>query len=123
VEQNSSEPPEKQTKLSEHVTDYGGNDDPSTSDAIRQSIRIKDKPTEKVDDPVPVERDIIVIRPAPWIRINGSLNRRVADRWISAILLYLITYPGVNLNKLNARFSFLIPVQIRYILGVSIPIY
>lgn len=49
----------------------------------------------------------------PWIRINGSLNRRVIDRWLSVILSYCISNPGVTIQRLALRFNLLVPIHIR----------
>lgn len=40
----------------------------------------------------------------PWIHVDGSLNRRVLDRMMGAILSYCIKHPGVMLNKIQNRF-------------------
>lgn len=49
----------------------------------------------------------------PWLRINGSLNRRVLDRWLSVILVYCVSNPESTIERLAKRFNLLIPVHIR----------
>lgn len=49
----------------------------------------------------------------PWIRINGSLNRRVLDKYMGTILLYCIENYGLTLFQLCTRFHYLTPVQIK----------
>lgn len=49
----------------------------------------------------------------PWIRINGSLNRRVLDRWISVILAHCISSVGITIEQLAKRFNLLVPVHVR----------
>jgi general transcription factor 3C polypeptide 1 len=102
---SSSEPPAKQAKLTVNVDD-------SPVDPAEKADKEED-----TSEPL-VERKPLVIRPAPWIRINGSLNRRVVDRWISAILLHLVTNSGIDLKRFAARFSYLVPVHLRYMLEV-----
>lgn len=50
---------------------------------------------------------------APWIRINGSLNRRVLDKYMGTILLYCIENVGLTLFQLCTRFHYLPPVHIK----------
>lgn len=52
----------------------------------------------------------------PWIRVNGSLNRRVLDKWMGSILTYCISHPGVSIGKLCIRFNYLQPTNVREIL-------
>lgn len=49
----------------------------------------------------------------PWIRINGSLNRRVLDRWMSVILSFCISNPGITIERLAIRFNLLVPIHVR----------
>lgn len=54
----------------------------------------------------------------PWIRVNGSLNRRVLDKWMGLILLYCLQNPGVTVGSLSLRFNLMHPVQVRLLLEV-----
>lgn len=49
----------------------------------------------------------------PWIRINGSLNRRVLDKYMGTILLYCIENVGLTLFQLCTRFHYLPPMHIK----------
>lgn len=49
--------------------------------------------------------------------MNGSLNRRVLDRWMGVILMYCTSHAGLTLEKLARRFNLLIPVQVRELAG------
>ena len=59
------------------------------------------------------------MRPFPWIRVNGTLNRRVLDRWLSVVLSTICDKPGVTLQCLQAKFSCVQPFDIRYLVEVS----
>lgn len=58
-------------------------------------------------------REVFAVKMAPWIRINGSLNRRVIDKYLGTILLYCIENTGLKLFNLCTRFYYLTPVQIK----------
>lgn len=49
----------------------------------------------------------------PWIRVNGSLNRRVLDRWMGVFVVHCISHPGITLERLARRFNLFVPVQVR----------
>lgn len=49
----------------------------------------------------------------PWLRVNGSLNRRCLDRWLATVLMHCISNAGVTLAQLARRFSLLLPVHVR----------
>lgn len=57
---------------------------------------------------------------APWIRVNGSLNRRVLDKYLGTILLHCIENAGITMYKLCTRFYFLLPVHVRELVQVKI---
>ncbi|XP_071452736.1 general transcription factor 3C polypeptide 1 isoform X2 [Hetaerina americana] len=40
----------------------------------------------------------------PWIRVDGSLNRRVLDRFLGAVLGHILLYPGITLEDIGERF-------------------
>lgn len=66
----------------------------------------------------PSEEVKVVIK--PWIHVDGSLNRRVLDRMMGAILSYCIKHPGVMLNKIQNRFiPALQPFHTRELVEVS----
>ncbi|XP_054279271.1 general transcription factor 3C polypeptide 1-like [Macrosteles quadrilineatus] len=41
----------------------------------------------------------------PWIRINGSLNRRVLDKFLSSILGHVMIHPLCSLKNIQERFT------------------
>lgn len=47
------------------------------------------------------------------MRINGSLNRRVLDKYMGTILLYCIENFGLTLFQLCTRFHYLPPVHLK----------
>eukprot|EP00095_Tigriopus_kingsejongensis_P011852 maker-scaffold493_size155937-snap-gene-0.21 protein:Tk11852 transcript:maker-scaffold493_size155937-snap-gene-0.21-mRNA-1 annotation:"general transcription factor 3c polypeptide 1" len=61
----------------------------------------------------------IDIRLRPWLRIDGTLNRRVLDRLLGAVLGQIMQYPGETLAMIFRRFSpALQPVQIKDLLEI-----
>ena len=50
-----------------------------------------------------VEEVLVTIR--PWIRVDGTLNRRVLDRLLGAMLGVVMQWPGQTVTVLLARFS------------------
>ena len=56
----------------------------------------------------------------PWVRVDGSLNRRVLDRLLGAVLGHSMCTPGGSLKSLADRFCpALQPFQVRELLEVS----
>lgn len=41
----------------------------------------------------------------PWIRVNGSLNRRVLDKFLSSVLGHVMLVPLCSLRIVQERFS------------------
>lgn len=60
----------------------------------------------------------IRIRPAPWLRVNGTLNRRVIDKWMGTILNHLTINPSMMLSELCIKFNILTPFDIRHLCEV-----
>lgn len=52
----------------------------------------------------------------PWIRVNGSLNRRVLDKWLGLILLFCVSHIGCTIHRVATRFNLMQPLQIRLLL-------
>ncbi|XP_055298279.1 general transcription factor 3C polypeptide 1 isoform X2 [Sitodiplosis mosellana] len=52
------------------------------------------------------------IKMAPWIRVNGSVNRRVLDKYAGTILLHCIENVGLTLFTLCTRFHYLLPIHV-----------
>lgn len=57
---------------------------------------------------------------APWIRVNGSVNRRVLDKYAGTILLHCIENVGLTLFTLCTRFHYLLPIHVHEIVQVCI---
>ncbi|XP_063842783.1 general transcription factor 3C polypeptide 1-like isoform X2 [Scylla paramamosain] len=49
------------------------------------------------------ERIDVAVR--PWVRLNGTLNRRVVDRLLGAVLCLVMERPGVSGRDIVCRFS------------------
>lgn len=58
------------------------------------------------------------MRPMPWIRLNGSINRRVLDRWMGSILTECLTLYGSTVRDICAKFSLLVPVDVMFLLEI-----
>lgn len=54
----------------------------------------------------------------PWIKIDGAINRRLLYRWLTAVLLYCLSHPGVQLTVLYCRFNMMAPVHLYYLLEI-----
>lgn len=114
----------KQAKLDmeepSNASEDTDNDD-SQLNSSRRSKRVKLR-TESPLAPPPStteddsNRDVIVMRPQPWIRVNASLNRRVLDRWMGAILSECICRNGCTVHNLFLRFPHLLPVDTMFLL-------
>lgn len=61
------------------------------------------------------------VKVRPWIKIDGTLNRRVLDRLLGSVLGQCLTYPGISIQKLQQKFTpALQPVQTFELLEVII---
>lgn len=63
-------------------------------------------------------RETFPLKIAPWIRVNGSVNRRVLDKYAGSILLYCIENAGLTLFTLCTRFHYLLPIHVYEIVKV-----
>merc|ERR1719186_2480810 len=68
-------------------------------------IKLSREVAEAVDkiDWEGVEEVLVNVR--PWIRVDGSLNRRVLDRLLGAVLGTIMQWPGQTLLTTLSRFS------------------
>uniref|UniRef100_A0A4Y0BL14 Uncharacterized protein n=1 Tax=Anopheles funestus TaxID=62324 RepID=A0A4Y0BL14_ANOFN len=62
------------------------------------------------------QRKYMLLAMAPWIRIDGLINKRLLFRWLTSILLYCVAHPGVPLNVLSVRFNMMPPFHLRQLL-------
>lgn len=58
------------------------------------------------------------MKPVPWIRLNGSINRRVLDRWLGSVLSECIAHNGGSVYDICKRFSLFVPVDIFLLLEI-----
>nr|CAD7425047.1 unnamed protein product [Timema monikensis] len=49
--------------------------------------------------------DRIRVSIRPWVRVDGSLNRRVLDRMLGAVLGHVMCQPGESIKKCEERFT------------------
>jgi len=55
----------------------------------------------------------------PWVRVDGSLNRRVLDRMLGSVLGHSMYLPGVSIKSIAEHFSpALQPYQVRELIEV-----
>ncbi|XP_055584822.1 general transcription factor 3C polypeptide 1 [Uranotaenia lowii] len=52
----------------------------------------------------------------PWLRVDGILNKRLLYRWLTTVLLYCMSHPGIMLTVIHGRFNLMSPVQLNYLL-------
>ncbi|XP_052902884.1 general transcription factor 3C polypeptide 1 [Anopheles moucheti] len=62
------------------------------------------------------QRKHMLLAMAPWIRIDGLINKRLLFRWLTSILLYCVAHPGVPLNVLSVRYNMMAPFHLRQLL-------
>uniref|UniRef100_A0A182Q4G9 Uncharacterized protein n=1 Tax=Anopheles farauti TaxID=69004 RepID=A0A182Q4G9_9DIPT len=55
---------------------------------------------------------------APWVKIDGMINKRMLFRWLTSILLYCVAHPGVPLDVLFVRFNMMAPFHLRQLLEI-----
>merc|ERR1711981_688826 len=55
--------------------------------------------------------EIIDLLLRPWVRVDGTLNRRVLDRTLGAILGYIMQRPGLRISVICERFGPALPPQ------------
>lgn len=89
---------------------------PSTSHVPTARLQVIQEKQTKESEEILNNRERFKIRPYPWIRINGSLNRRVLDKWLGVLLLHLSINCGALLNDLNKKFNGLMLFDLRYLL-------
>ncbi len=77
------------------------------SSLSRRGRVIKPKPNEPASSaaPVFVKVDEVDVLLRPWLRIDGSLNRRVLDRLLGAVLGHVSERPGRRVAQVCDRFS------------------
>ncbi|CAL4088885.1 unnamed protein product, partial [Meganyctiphanes norvegica] len=71
-------------------------------DTDEEAVR-REKSTEKNQESSQYEQINIGVR--PWVRLNGTLNRRVLDRLLGAVLSLVMERPGVSGYDIGCKFS------------------
>ncbi|XP_011181660.2 general transcription factor 3C polypeptide 1 [Zeugodacus cucurbitae] len=129
---------EPSTSGSTEVADSDEADEASASKKAKlaEDVKVEDQRVSK-RVPKPVKRfesaskegknkekdsksDIIVMKPHPWIRLNGTINRRVLDRWLGSILTECISRSGCMILDICAKFPHLPPVEIMFLLEILV---
>lgn len=100
--------------------------DPTKRTVVRQTR--KTRTTVTLDGALPAEcqappataastdRPLMLLHMKPWLRVNGSLNRRCFDRWLATVLMHCASNAGITLDQLARRFYLLLPVHVRDLL-------
>ncbi|XP_031625024.1 general transcription factor 3C polypeptide 1 [Contarinia nasturtii] len=70
---------------------------------------------EMATETIPPTKKTFPLKMAPWIRVNGSVNRRVIDKYAGTILLHCIEHVGLTLFTLCTRFHYLLPIHVHEI--------
>ncbi|KAH8248391.1 hypothetical protein KR032_005602 [Drosophila birchii] len=115
-------PPEKKMRLMGQISSTGSeSDDEAEGPKPKRSLRVSSRKLNDVAEnatnpPIDSSRDAIAMRPQPWIRVNASLNRRVLDRWLGAVLSESISRVGCTVHSLFLKFSHMVPVDIMFLL-------
>ena len=50
------------------------------------------------------ETEYSVVCLKPWIEPDGTLNKRVLERFLGGIIQFLLAYPGSSLNNIAKQF-------------------
>ncbi|XP_054727905.1 general transcription factor 3C polypeptide 1 [Anastrepha obliqua] len=101
-------------------------DDPSGSAKNEQISKRVSKPVKRFQSDTPQantnekdwKRDVIVMKPHPWIRLNGTINRRVLDRWLGSVLTECVSRSGCLIFDICSKFPHLPPVEIMFLLEI-----
>ncbi|KAM7349164.1 general transcription factor 3C polypeptide 1 isoform 1-T4 [Cochliomyia hominivorax] len=119
-------------KRSYNQIDNASSDDGSETKAKKSKTVCDEEPSKRITKPVKrfddtnleiastnlKQREVIVMKPVPWIRLNGSINRRVLDRWLGSILSECIARNGCSSHDICKRFSLFVPVDIFLLLEI-----
>ncbi|XP_055845496.1 general transcription factor 3C polypeptide 1 [Episyrphus balteatus] len=109
--------------------EYLSDNEPSGSKQSRTNDgRRKPKPVERYEDMKEVrtssldqtnsKEQLLVLRPCPWIRVNGSLNRRLLDKWLGSILIECSVQNGCTVQSVCLRYKQMHAADIMYLLEV-----
>eukprot|EP00088_Acartia_fossae_P059548 TRINITY_DN7079_c0_g1_i12.p1 TRINITY_DN7079_c0_g1~~TRINITY_DN7079_c0_g1_i12.p1 ORF type:complete len:315 (-),score=51.66 TRINITY_DN7079_c0_g1_i12:586-1470(-) len=83
------------------------------------AIKVSHEVSEAVNKINWDDMEEVLVQIRPWVRIDGSLNRRVLDRLLGAVLGASMQCPGSLLSNLVARFSpALQPVHARELIHI-----
>ncbi|CAH1963347.1 unnamed protein product [Acanthoscelides obtectus] len=58
------------------------------------------------------------VRVVPWAKITGQLDKQMLSQWLCRLLSHVINNPRITLWNLCAKFPFLRPVEVFYILEI-----
>ncbi|XP_058811825.1 general transcription factor 3C polypeptide 1 [Topomyia yanbarensis] len=82
----------------------------------RQELARQIERAEERDKNKPIKNLLLSL--TPWIKVDGGVNRRLLYRWLTTLLLYCISHPGVMLTIIHARFNLMAPVHLNYLLQI-----
>lgn len=71
----------------------------------RGTARLEEGSPGSLNEIDSVSSDRIRVSIRPWIRVDGSVNRRVLDRLLGSALGYCMSNPGCSIEKIGERFS------------------
>ncbi|KAL3287442.1 hypothetical protein HHI36_001913 [Cryptolaemus montrouzieri] len=54
----------------------------------------------------------------PWIRINGTLNRPLLEKWLTCVLSYCLDFPSCSLLNVFEKFHLVKPVELYFLLEI-----
>ncbi|XP_037936910.1 general transcription factor 3C polypeptide 1 [Teleopsis dalmanni] len=91
---------------------------PSSSKRLPKPVQPFDMQSTVQTAKTYITKDTIAMRPQPWIRLNGSLNRRVLDKWIGSILAECLVRSGCFVTDILARFPHMYPVDLMFLLEI-----
>lgn len=76
--------------------------------------------TSSLDNQKNTKEQLLVLKPCPWIRVNGSLNRRVLDKWLASILIECAAQNGCTVHYVCLRYKQMHAADIMYLLEILI---
>lgn len=109
--------------------DVSVENEPSSSKQSRtnEEGRRKPRPIERYEDIKEVtttsfdrvsKEQLLILKPCPWIRVNGSLNRRVLDKWLGSIFIECSAMNSCTVNSLCLRYKQMHAADIMYLLEI-----
>ncbi|XP_004527469.1 general transcription factor 3C polypeptide 1 [Ceratitis capitata] len=108
--------PSKRVKLTDDTSEAVENQ--RSSKRIPKPVKRFEGENTNVKKEKESKSDVIVMKPHPWIRLNGTINRRVLDRWMGSLLTECISRSGIMVLELCLKFTHLPPVDVMFLLEI-----